>query len=80
MDTSNRKRPERIAQRTFDVRPADEGRKSKEGRQNVVVHEGAPADPNSDTNEDADEKVEIVEPDGSPTPRSSEEEEPKRSD
>jgi hypothetical protein len=50
----------------------DESSEREEGRQNVVVHEGAPADPNYDTNEDADEKAEIVEPDGSPTPRSSE--------
>jgi hypothetical protein len=45
-------------------------RQSEEGRQNVIVHEGAPADPNYDTNEGADDKAEIVEPDGSESPRS----------
>lgn len=40
-----------------------------EGRQNPLIHEGAAADPASDTNEGADDKVRIVEPDGSPSPR-----------
>ena len=58
----------------------DEPRERDEGRQNVRVHEGASADPGYDTNEEADDKVEIVEPDGSPTPRSSEADEHKGSD
>jgi hypothetical protein len=56
------------------VAGADDTRKSEEGRQNVVVHEGAPADPNYDTNEAADDKANIVEPDGSASPRPLEDE------
>ncbi len=42
----------------------------EEGRQNVLEHEGKPVDPNYDTNEKADDRVEIVEPDGeTPSPR-----------
>ncbi len=40
----------------------------EEGRQNVLMHEGVEND-RRDSNESADEKVEIVEPDGSPSPR-----------
>ena len=43
--------------------------KREEGRQNSIIHEGAPADPKDDTNEHADEKVEIQQPDGSAAPR-----------
>ena len=44
----------------------------EEGRQNAIVHEGAPADKDKDTNEHADEAVEIQQPDGSPAPRADE--------
>jgi hypothetical protein len=37
-----------------------------EGMQSSVVHEGAPADDRPDTNELADKKANIVEPDGEP--------------
>ena len=42
-----------------------------EGRQNAVIHEGAPSD-EQDTNERADQAVEIQQPDGSPAPRAEE--------
>ncbi len=45
--------------------PPDE---REEGRQNVLEHESGEKD-RRDSNETADEKVEIVEPDGSPSPR-----------
>ena len=41
----------------------------EEGRQNVLEHEGAPADPNYDTNEKADERADVVQPDKTPAPR-----------
>jgi hypothetical protein len=42
----------------------------EEGRQNVLEHEGAPADPNYDTNEKADDRAEVVQPDSeTPAPR-----------
>ncbi len=40
-----------------------------EGGQHAIIHEGAAADRAYDTNEGADEKVQIVEPDGTPSPR-----------
>jgi hypothetical protein len=40
-----------------------------EGLQNPLTHEGAPPDPGYDSNERADDRAEIVEPDGSPSPR-----------
>ena len=43
-----------------------------EGRQNAVVHEGAPSDKQEDTNENADDAVEIQQPDGSEAPRAPE--------
>ncbi|HWL65719.1 MAG TPA: hypothetical protein VNP73_07075 [Actinomycetota bacterium] len=41
----------------------------KEGLQNPVIHEGAPSQPEHDTNEKADDRIEIVEPDGTDSPR-----------
>jgi hypothetical protein len=41
----------------------------EEGMQNVLIHTGAAPDAGYDGNEHADEKVEIVQPDGSPLPR-----------
>lgn len=43
-----------------------EGR--EEGKQGAIIHEGAEPDP-EDSNESADDRVRIVEPDGSPSPR-----------
>ena len=43
----------------------------EEGRQNAIVHEGAPSD-REDTNEHADDAVDIQQPDGSPAPRADE--------
>lgn len=40
-----------------------------DGRQNALVHEGAPADVAWETSEVADSKVAVVQPDGSPVPR-----------
>lgn len=48
---------------------ATTGRKRTEGRQNVLVNEGAAPDPSYDGNERADDRVEIVEPDAAPSPR-----------
>ena len=45
----------------------------KEGAQNALIHEGAPSEGSSDTNERADDAVEIQQPDGSPAPRAEEE-------
>lgn len=54
---------------------ASTGRKREEGRQNALIHEGADPDPTFDGNENADERVEIVEPDAStPSPRAETEE------
>jgi hypothetical protein len=53
---------------TGDKDPSDEGRGRAEGRQNPLVHEGAAPDGAPDTNESADAKAHIVEPDGTPSP------------
>lgn len=42
--------------------PAHESR--TEGQQNAVIHEGAPADREADTNERADDSADIRQPDG----------------
>ena len=43
----------------------------EEGKQNPITHEGAPSDGPSDSNEHADEAVEVMQPDGeTPAPRS----------
>ena len=57
--------------------PGSTSRKREEGRQNVVIHEGADADPRYDGNEKADDRVDIVQPDESPAPRAETEEERK---
>jgi hypothetical protein len=40
-----------------------------EGLQNPLTHEGAAPDPAYDSNERADDRVDIIEPDGTPSPR-----------
>jgi hypothetical protein len=40
----------------------------KEGGQDPPTHSGLPPDPRPDSNEAADDKAAIVEPDGSPSP------------
>lgn len=40
-----------------------------EGHQNPLTHEGADPDPVDDANESADDRVDVQEPDGSPSPR-----------
>ena len=42
----------------------------EEGLQNPLIHEGVPPEGDRDTNEKADDRVEVVEPDGSESPRS----------
>lgn len=41
----------------------------EEGRQNALTHESIEAEPPHDTNEQADDKVDVHQPDGSPVPR-----------
>jgi hypothetical protein len=50
-----------------DPRSADSPDR-EEGKQNALVHEGADADSRPDTNEGADAKVRIEQPDGRPVP------------
>lgn len=47
----------------------DERGTREEGKQNPVIHEGADPDPQYDGNERADERVEVVNPEGDPAPR-----------
>jgi hypothetical protein len=47
----------------------DGGSNREEGKQNPLTNVGAPPDPNGDSNERADDRARIVEPDGSPSPR-----------
>ncbi len=54
-----------------DPRSADQPRR-EEGKQNPLVHEGAEADPRPDTNERADDRVRIEQPDGHIVPRAKE--------
>jgi hypothetical protein len=49
--------------------PGPEDRERREGRQNALVHEGASPDRGHDDNAGADEKVEILGPDGAHPPR-----------
>jgi hypothetical protein len=41
----------------------------KEGLQNPLTHAGAAPDPAYDSNERSDDRAEIMEPDGAPSPR-----------
>ena len=54
-----------------DPRSADQPTR-EEGKQNALVHEGAEADARPDTNEDADSRVRIEQPDGDPVPHAKE--------
>jgi hypothetical protein len=46
---------------------ADTARPHEEGKQHPIIHEGAEPDP-VDSNEDADDKTEVLEPDGKESP------------
>jgi hypothetical protein len=49
-------------------RPTESGR--AEGKQNALIHEGAPSDGAYDTNEKADDAADVRQPDGEqPVPR-----------
>lgn len=54
-----------------DRRSADAPER-EEGKQNALVHEGAQADPRPDTNERADDRVRIEQPDGTIVPHAKE--------
>ena len=49
-------------------RQTEEPEGRADGMQNVLVHDGAPADDRPDTNERADSRVEIQQPDGHVAP------------
>jgi len=63
---------------TRDKQSADEPGKKKDDPQRPLVHEGASADRHHDSNEGADDKVEVVEPDGASSPRNRDDKEASR--